>query len=64
MRNLREEIVKNSINESLMNILDSFELTTNKKVDRDSQDWGDLEKIILVCLTKNSNNSSTSSLSF
>ena len=56
MRNLREEIVKNSINESLMNILDSFELTTNKKVDRDSQDWGDLEKIILVCLTKNSNN--------
>ena len=49
-----KEMVQNSISESLGNTLKWFELSTDRKIDRDSEDWAILEKKILKYLIRNS----------
>jgi len=49
-----KEMVQNSISESLGNTVKWFELSTDRKVNRDSEDWAILEKKILKFLIRNS----------
>ena len=49
-----KEMVQNSISESLGNTVKWFELATDRRVNRDSEDWAIIEKKILKFLIRNS----------
>ena len=55
MTDIQREIVQKSINPNLIDIMQWFELATDKQINRDSEDWAILEKDILNLLIKNSN---------
>lgn len=54
MTQVQKEIVQNSINPNLIDIIIWYELATEKQINRDSEDWAILEKHILNLLMKNS----------